>query len=316
MTPSPTPFFDPQVNGYAGIDFQQDHLGAHELLAAAQCWRNDGGKGFFLTLITDDWSRLLHRLSHLHQLVSSHPELRQTILGWHLEGPFLSEQPGFHGAHDPKFMRDPVPEDFLRLRRVVGDDRLLVTLAPERPGSLDCIAQARALDIHVSLGHTNASASVLEAAVSAGARGFTHLANGCPQQLDRHDNILWRVLDVASRQPSLIIGLIADAIHVSPPLFRLFHRLLPPDRLYYTTDAMAAAGSTPGRYRIGALEVEVGADGVVRQPGRTNFAGSSLRPNQVQERASALLQDPQVIQDIPRILTSAESWLLAPTKPG
>jgi len=284
-TPPLDGFFDPQVNGYAGVDFQRDGQTTDTLLAAVRAWRRDGGSRFLLTLITDAWPRLLERLRHLRDLRMGHPELRDAIAGWHVEGPFLSDQPGFHGAHDPACMRDPRPSDMAELRQAVAGDALLLTIAPERRGAVEAIAAARGLGIAVSLGHTNASAAVLAEAVSAGATGFTHLANGCPQQLDRHDNIVWRVLDT----PGLTVGLIADGIHVAPALFRLIHRVLPAERIYYTTDAMAAAGADPGRFTIGRLEVEVGADGVVRQPGRTNFAGSSLRPGQVRARAEAML---------------------------
>lgn len=314
MSNAATPFFDPQVNGYAGIDFQQDNLTADQLLLATRAWQRDGGGRFFLTLVTDDWPRLLARLAHLRTVVATHPELRQTIVGWHVEGPFLSDQPGFHGAHNPAFMRDPKAEDFHLLRDAVDTDPLLVTVAPERRGVVEAIAHACSLQIAVSLGHTDASAMALSEAIDAGASGFTHLANGCPQQLDRHDNIVWRVLDLASRGNPLVVGLIADAIHVSGPLFRLIHRVVPVERLYYTTDAMAAAGSPPGRYRIGALDVEVGTDGIVRQPGRTNFAGSSLRPDQVAERARQLLGDGPADAVLPTVLHGAEAWLLRPDR--
>ena len=120
------------------------------------------------------------------------------------------------------------------------------------------------------------------------ATGFTHLGNACPRELDRHDNILWRVLDVGG----LMISLIADGIHVSPALFRLVHRVLDPARIFYTTDAMAAAGAPPGRYTIGSLQLEVGSDQIVRQPGKTNFAGSALRPVDGVVRAVQMLGAP------------------------
>ena len=121
--------------------------------------------------------------------------------------------------------------------------------------------------------------------MEAGATGFTHLGNACPQQLDRHDNILWRVLDA----PGLTVSLIPDQIHVSPMLFRLVHRALGAAAICFTTDAMAAAGAPPGRYTIGALEVEVGADQIVRQPGRSNYAGSALQPIEGVFRAANML---------------------------
>jgi len=266
--------FDLQVNGFGGIDFQQDGLTAGELLSATKALRAAGCGRCLVTLITDQWERLLARLAHLRALRAQSPELLRAIAGWHVEGPFLSSEPGFHGTHNPAFMRDPKPEDIATLRDVTGDDPLLLTIAPERPGAVEVIASAVSHGMQVSLGHTDASSDMLAAAVRAGARGFTHLGNGCPSALNRHDNILWRVLD----EPGLTVSLIPDGIHVPPPLFRILHRALPPERIYYITDAMSAAGASPGRYRLGQIEVEVGLDRVVRRPGSLYLSGSALSP--------------------------------------
>ena len=83
--------------------------------------------------------------------------------------------------------------------------------------------------------------------------------------------------------------MIPDAIHVSPRLFRLMHRVLDASSIYYTTDAMAAAGAPPGRYQLGRLDLEVGEDQVVRLPGKQNFAGSALEPVEGVFRAAHML---------------------------
>lgn len=306
-SPSPT-FFDPQVNGYGGVDFQRDDLPPEALLKAVQAWRRDAGDRFLLTLITDEWDRMLTRLRQWRARRDADPRIRDVVAGWHLEGPFLSALPGFHGAHDPARMRDPSPSDADAAREAAGADPLLITVAPERPGAIAFIGRAVHLGIRISLGHTDAAASCLREATAAGACAFTHLANGCPQQLDRHDNILWRVLDT----PALRVGLIPDGLHVAPALFRILHRVLPPERIYYTTDAMAAAGAPPGTHTLGSLVLEVGADGVVPQPGRSNFAGSSLAPAQLVHRAAAMLGE-----DAPRCLPTVlahdlEGWFPSP----
>ena len=282
------PLFDVQVNGYGGIDFQRDNLRGEDLIAAARKLQARGCAGFLLTLITDEWTKLTNRLRHLRKLRQQSPELQSAIAGWHIEGPFLSQEPGFCGAHNPAVMCDPTPGHIRELRAITESDPLLLTLAPERRGAIEAIHLASSLGIQVSLGHTNASAEILRQAVQAGATGFTHLGNACPRELDRHDNILWRVLDMRD----LTISLIADGIHVSAALFRLIHRVLDPASIFYTTDAMAAAGAPPGRYTIGALELEVGPDQIVRQPGKTNFAGSALRPIDGVLRTARMLSAP------------------------
>jgi N-acetylglucosamine-6-phosphate deacetylase len=277
--------FDPQINGYAGVDFQSDDLDEKDLLHAVSELRRSGCTRFLLTLITDDWPQLVARLERLKRFRDGAPALGHSIAGWHIEGPFLSPEPGFHGAHDPRCMIDPTPALMGRLRECVGSDPLLVTLAPERAGAISSIRAARDRGIVVSLGHTNASADQIQAACEAGATAFTHLGNACPRELDRHDNILWRVLD----SPGLVASMIPDSIHVSPAPFRVLHRVLGFDRIAYTTDAMAAAGAPPGTYRFGAMELEVGPDEVVRRPGRTHFAGSALKPIEGVRRAARML---------------------------
>ncbi len=185
-------------------------------------------------------------------------------------------------------MCDPKPEHILELRSITGSDPLLLTVSPERSGALGAISLAVSQGIKVSLGHTNASAEVLRQAAAAGATGFTHLANGCPRELDRHDNILWRVMDMSG----LMVSLIPDQIHVSPPLFRLAHWVLGGDSICYASDAMSAAGMPPGRYPLGKWKLEVGPDQIVRQPGKPLFAGSALRPIDGIFRAAKMLGCP------------------------
>jgi N-acetylglucosamine-6-phosphate deacetylase len=276
---------DLQVNGYGGIDFQQDNVSLGHLVTASRRLQAAGCGRFLLTLITEQWPRLIARLEHFRSMRQRSTELRHAIGGWHIEGPFLSSEPGFCGAHDPTLMLEPTPEHLRELRSAAGDDPVLLTLAPERPNALAAIEQAVALGMKVSLGHTNASSEVIAAAIKRGATAFTHLGNGCPRDLDRHDNILWRLFETRG----LIVSLIPDTTHVSPPLFRLLHRELGAESIYYITDAMAAAGAKPGRYSLGGMLLEVGKDQIVRLPGKSNFAGSALRPIDAIFRAAGML---------------------------
>jgi len=282
------PLVDLQVNGFAGVDFQQDDLPADELLKAVRELRAAGCTRFLLTLVTDEWTRLMARLRHVRRLRAEMPELAAAIAGWHVEGPFLSAEPGFCGAHDASLMCDPSPEHIRQLREVTGTDPVLLTLSPERKHALAAVELAASLGIKVSLGHTNASADQLRQAIQRGASAFTHLGNGCPRELDRHDNILWRVFELEGMKVSVI----PDGIHVSPALFRLMHRQLPAGAIFYVSDAMAAAGAAPGRHRLGHLELEVGEDQIVRYPGRATFAGSALRPIDGVFRATEMLGVP------------------------
>jgi N-acetylglucosamine-6-phosphate deacetylase len=151
----------------------------------------------------------------------------------------------------------------------------LVTIAPELPGSAEYIAHLVAAGVRVAIGHSNASDGDIDAAIAAGLSLCTHLGNGVPMELPRHDNIIQRLL----ARDELTASLIADGLHLPPRVLRNFVRAKPEGKVIFTTDCMAAAGAGPGRFRIGRLEIEVGDDGVVREPGKPNFAGSSLTMN-------------------------------------
>lgn len=279
--------FDPQVNGFAGVDFQQDDLTSDQLLHAIRELRRHACSGILLTLITDEWPRMMKRLAHIKRLRDASPELTEAIPGFHIEGPFLSAEEGYRGAHNPALMIDPTPDHIRELHGLTSDCVTLMTLAPERPGAIRAIEEATKHEIKTSAGHTNATNQQLKDAVKAGAVGFTHVGNGCPRTLDRQDNIIWRAVN-----SGLTLGIIPDAIHVSPDLFQIIFsaRSRYHHGIYFTTDAMAAAGAPPGTYTIGKIKVDVGSDGVVRLPGQPYFAGSALTPLQGLIRAARMVR--------------------------
>src|SRR4026207_2261608 len=101
---------DLQINGFAGVDLQKDNVTGSELEGAVRGLFKAGCTRFLLTLITDRWEKMLGRLQHYRKLRAASPLLESAIAGWHIEGPFLSEKPGFAGAHDASLMLDPTLE--------------------------------------------------------------------------------------------------------------------------------------------------------------------------------------------------------------
>ena len=269
--PSSPALFDLQVNGFAGVDFQRP-VAAEALHEACLALRACGMERILATLITDSQEALETKFRALEDCRRRDPLVRDCIVGYHLEGPFLSAEPGYRGAHDPYWMRDPDWDLFSSLQATAQGAIRLVTLAPERPGSPAFIQKAVRSGVRISLGHTNASTDDISSAIAAGATLCTHLGNGCPEMLHRHDNVVQRLL----ARDELTACLIPDGIHLPPNVLRNLVRAKPPGKVILTTDAMAAAGAAPGRFTLGALELEVGEDAIVRLPGSAHFAGSAL----------------------------------------
>lgn len=266
-------FFDPQVNGFAGVDFQDPSLDAEGLHHAVEAIHRSGCSHFLITLITQSAEALECQFRKLDGILSSHAELAQWIPGFHLEGPFLSPEDGYRGAHPLENLARPDTRLFEKLQTASGDRIRLLTVAPELEGCLELIRSVSSRGICVALGHTNADFMTLARAWQAGASMFTHLGNGCALNIPRHDNIIQRVLAL----PGLMVSLIPDGIHLPPFVVSNLIKGLGPERTLFTTDAMSAAGAPPGEYSLGSLKVAVGGDRVVRLPGTGILAGSSLR---------------------------------------
>lgn len=268
--------FDFQVNGFAGVDFQDEAITPAALRSACLALQRHGVVAIFLTLITDSVDRLCAQLDRLADFRAADPLLAGTIAGFHLEGPWLSAKPGFVGAHNGACMIPPRWDDFQRLQQASRRQIRLVTLAPELPGSPAFIAALAGSGVHVSLGHTDASHEQIDDAIRAGARFCTHLGNGAPLLLPRHDNVIQRLL----ARDELTACFIPDGLHLPPFVLKNFFRAKPAGCVLFTTDAMAGAGAPPGGYTLGGrLRVELGADLVAREP-NGQFAGSTLTPEQ------------------------------------
>jgi N-acetylglucosamine-6-phosphate deacetylase len=76
----------------------------------------------------------------------------------------------------------------------------------------------------------------------------------------------------ALEDPRVTVGMIPDGIHVAPPVVALAWRSVGPDRFSVVTDAMAALGKPPGRFRLGTIDVDVDATSARLADGR--LAGS------------------------------------------
>lgn len=273
--PLATSLFDLQINGYAGVDFQNPDLTQADLRRAIDAMRAAQTHRILLTLITDEMDALARKFAQVEKYRAADPVLEETICGYHLEGPFMSPEDGYRGAHPGECMRAPDLAVFQRLQDAAGGNIRLLTIAPEWPGSPEFIAAVVAQKVVLSLGHTNASEEQIDEAIRAGATMITHLGNGTPVTLPRHNNVIQRLL----ARDELTACLIPDGAHLPPFTVRNFFRAKPRGKVLLTTDAMAAAGAPPGRYRIGRLEVE-SRDGFVRAPGSANLAGSCLAPAQ------------------------------------
>ena len=250
------------IHGHGGGGGTYEH-GLDAIAAARAVHLARGTTRAVLSLVTASIDDLAAQVGMIADL----SERDATILGTHLEGPFLD--PGHKGAHTESLLRAPDEAAVARLVEAGRGTVRQVTLAPELPGGLAATAQFVAAGVAVAVGHTNATEAEASAAFDAGATLLTHAFNAMP---GIHHRAPGPVV-AAMRDERVTLELIADGIHVHPDVIALAFAGAP-GRIALITDAMGAAGEPDGAYELGGLAVTV-TDGVARLDEGGAIAGST-----------------------------------------
>ncbi len=248
---------DVQINGYLGRGFKDLDLGAEGIRDL--CWSIllSGSTGFVPTITTDAPETMRAAMAQVDAACRAYPDVAAMVLGIHQEGPWISPQDGPRGAHPRQHVALPDMAEFERMQEASGHRIKILTMAPEVEGAIEFIRQVAERGVAVCLGHHNADAETIRRAVEAGARGVTHLGNGCPSVMPRHPNLLWE----QAAQDKLYAGIIADGHHLPPATVKVFYRTKPRDRLILVSDAVSMAGAPPGLYRIRDTVAEMSPEG-------------------------------------------------------
>jgi N-acetylglucosamine-6-phosphate deacetylase len=255
---------DLQVNGAGGRDVMEGT--AEALAVVAQTVAGQGTTAFLPTVTTNTADAITNALAMIAGCAGPRSN-GATILGSHLEGPYLN--PAYRGAHLPEQVRKPDPAEFDRFLAAAAGTLRLLTLAPEQEGALAVIKQAREAGVTVSVGHSAAEGEAYAAGRWAGVTMATHLFNAMLPLHHRRPGLVGAILADEGIRP----GLIADGIHVAPTVAALAARLIGPERLVLVSDAMSALGLPDGRYEIAGGTAEV-AGGAPRRPDGT-LAGAT-----------------------------------------
>ena len=247
-------FIDLQVNGGGDVLFN-DSPTPETIITIAGAHRKFGTTSLLPTFITDTREKMQAAMAAVLEALDMEP----SVLGIHLEGPFLS--PERAGVHDPGLMRAPDEAD---IEMLCGEwrGRLLITLAPERvpQGFIKRIKEAGHL---VSLGHSMASYDETCSAMLEGLTGFTHLFNAMRPLQSRDPGPIAAALESSNAW----YGLIVDGWHVNPAMLRLALRGCGHPML--VTDAMPPVGGRRSTFQLYGSEVRV-------VQGRCLRAGSTL----------------------------------------
>jgi N-acetylglucosamine-6-phosphate deacetylase len=260
-------FVDMHVHGGGGDSYTAADV--DEAARAARFHRQHGTTTTLASLVSAGTQTLERSIDALADLVDD-----GLLAGIHLEGPWLS--PTRRGAHDRRTLRDPDAGELDRLLRIGRGTIRMITLAPELVGGLDAVRRITDAGAIAAIGHTDAGYDLTRDAIAAGARVGTHLFNGMPPLHHREPGPVLALLESSV----VTVEVVADGVHLHPAFLRHVMTVAGSDRVALVTDAMAAAGMPDGRYRLGALDVEV-RSGVPRLSGTDTIAGSTATMDQL-----------------------------------
>jgi|GEM_PF-21375 len=293
---------DIQINGIKGVDFNTTLTKPEAILEATKYLLSKGVTTYYPTIVTNGFDTILQLVETINKACQMYPLVNSCVAGIHLEGPFISPEPGAKGAHPEEFTRKPSVEFLDQVQKISLKPIALITLAPELEGSEEFIRTCTKRGIKVSIGHSLATGDHVQMAKDAGASLATHLGNGVPLKLQRHPNIIWELM----AQEGLHASLIADGFHLPPSFLKVVFRAKG-DECLLVSDATCFAGMAPGEY-----DSPIGGKVVLEECGRLSMKGAN---GLLAGAGKDLLENIDYLLDS-QLLPLSEAWKKASVLPS
>ena len=253
---------DTHTHGIGGFDFNTCTAQAIEEIIALE--HAEGVTGFLASLVVENHAMTMERLQLLDSQVSD------SLLGIHLEGPFLN--PKQKAVMKEEFLRLPDIEEFRQFLRVSSHVSSM-TIAPELPDAQRLIKEGTRQGIVMNIGHSMADAQQVMQAQRNGAKGITHLYNAMSQHEHRNPGVVTGAL-----LSDLMCELIVDGFHVHPDVVHATYRALGDDRIILISDANPYKAVADGEYPFSGKNIVI-QDGKATAKETGRIAGSTLAMN-------------------------------------
>jgi len=294
-------FIDIHVHGGGGHDFMD---GTEEaFLGVAELHAQHGTTSMTPTTLSSEKEELREILA-VYERVSA----AAAFIGMHLEGPYFSMNQ--RGAQDPRYIRNPDPEEYVPLLTQFPSIKRW-SAAPELNGALAFAEFVRSKGVLVALAHTDA---IYEEVLQGFEKGFTHATHlySAMSGVTRRGTARYAgAIESAFLIDEMTVEIIADGVHLPPPLLKLVYKIKGADRIALITDAMRGAGMPPGESILGSrhngLRVIV-EDGVAKLPDRSAFAGSVATADRLVRNMIQLADVP--LCDAVRMMTSTPAAIM------
>jgi N-acetylglucosamine-6-phosphate deacetylase len=159
----------------------------------------------------------------------------------------------------PECICPPSQEVFDKILDMTTGKLRMMTIAPELGGCLDIIHSLADSNIVASFGHSHADYEQTLEGIKAGISHVTHLFNAMASLHHRAPGPLAAIFENGQVSAQVI----ADGIHIQPPVVKLAFNILGPEQIVLITDGMQAMGLPEGKYVYNGIEYE-SKDGTAR----------------------------------------------------
>ena len=201
--------------------------------------------------------------------------LKASLLGIHLEGPFISM--AMKGAQPDDQVRCPTKREIDKIVDGAGDIIARCSMAPEIEGIEYAAKKLLSAGIGLSVAHSDAVAEDIYRAYDMGFDHITHFYCNTPTVRKIGQVRYAGVVEAAYMLDGMSVDLIGDGKHIPRELMRMVLKLKGADKVALITDAMRAAGTDVTESYLGKERPEARViieDGVAKLPDRSFFAGS------------------------------------------
>lgn len=283
-------FIDLHTHGSGGADFMDG--GVSDYATALATHAHHGTTLLYPTTLSSTTESLDEALSNYQRALQAGLKGAQ-MGGLHLEGPYFAYE--MKGAQDPRYLRNPQPEEYMTLLDKYEGIIARWSLAPELEGAVEMAKELRRRGIVVAMGHTNATFEECEKAFEAGFTHTTHFYS-CMSTITRRNAYRYAgAVEFGYYCDGVTCELIGDGIHVPQSLLRLMFKIKGAERIALCTDSMRGAGMPDGVYKLGSLtegQDVVVEDGVAKLMDRSAFAGSVATMDRVVRTVWQLTERP------------------------
>jgi len=293
-------FIDVHIHGAGGRDVMEGTEQAMSIVAGTLA--RHGTTSFLATTVTaspDDTCRSVEGIARYITQQFGALQPKAEVLGIHYEGPFINNVR--RGVHPAEWIQLPSADLLQRFLHAAAGNARILTIAPELPGAVPCIKEARAAGVLVAMGHTDATYEQARAGIALGVKHAVHVYNAMRPFSHRDSGVIGAVLTSSE----VTAELIADGVHVEEAAMRILLQAKGARQVILISDGLSATGMPDGKYMLGKLEVTV-SGGVCRNS-EGKLAGSTLTLDRALRNVIALGIP---LQDAVRMLTANPAKLL------